>query len=415
MREPATSAEGSNLIRGLDRDTMLSALMNRDPAFDGMFFAGVTTTGIFCRPVCPARKPLAKNVRFFASSKDAESAGFRACKRCMPDRPPITSPLERGPEKQAHRGASERQFREANNADYIDFEIPITEHFDFEWIVDFLAARAIPQLEVANVHGYWRCTRIGDAVTTMAVTLSKDSDAAPRLRVRATPPIGIKELRQATIRSFDLSAPIDEFLRIAKADSVLRDIVARRPGIRLPVYIDPFEGAIRAILGQQVSLAAARTMGKRLVARFGADAPGLDGHALRTFPTPEKLAAAQEAEFRELGLTGTKARAISSMGREVANGTLQFEQLLDTPSAVIDEILLKLPGVGAWTAAYIRMRALGDRDGFPASDLGVVKALARLYGRKLTKLEVESLGERWQPWRAYATLHLWASLASIPT
>lgn len=294
----------------------------------------------------------------------------------------------------------------------VELELTTSASVDFDWMFDFLATRAIASLEAVEQRTYRRSMRIGGKATTMAVEWVDRGATPPVLKVCATANMDPAELGPAVTRAFDLDAPIAGFLDMAAADPILRGLAARRPGLRLPVYLDAFEGVIRAILGQQVSLAAARTMGERLVSRFGQEAPALHGRAFRAFPAPLALAAATEPELRALGLTGAKVKAIREVSRAVAEGMLRLDALERAPAALVDKELVALPGIGPWTAAYIRMRALGDRDAFPASDLGLVKALARVSGKPtMSRPEIEALGHGWKPWRAYATLHLWASLA----
>ncbi len=213
-------------------------------------------------------------------------------------------------------------------------------------------------------------------------------------------------------RLFDLDAPLGELHDLAAGDPVLAPLVAARPGMRLPVYDDPFEALIRAILGQQVSVAAARTIGGRMVARFGRPAPAFEegGEPLRFFPEPETLAKAGEEALRALGLTGAKARSILGCSEIVASGALDLGSLRTAPAEVADAALRALPGIGPWTAAYVRLRGLGDRDAFPAGDLGVRKALAAPGEKLANEREAERRSARWRPWRGYATLHLWAGL-----
>jgi 3-methyladenine DNA glycosylase/8-oxoguanine DNA glycosylase len=211
----------------------------------------------------------------------------------------------------------------------------------------------------------------------------------------------------------DLDADLAAFRTLAARDPVLGPLVARRPGLRLPQYVNPFEGTMRAILGQQVSLAAASTLAGRLVRRFGEPAPDLDGISLFVFPDPENLAAAGPAVLAEIGLTRVKSAALHGLAAAVADGTLDWDRLRHGPAEEAEAALCALPGIGPWTASYVRMRTLGDRDAFPASDLGVVKALERLSpdGERPTPRAAQALAESWRPFRAYATLHLWNALS----
>lgn len=281
--------------------------------------------------------------------------------------------------------------------------------FDFDWAVRFLSARAVPGLERAGGGEYVRSVRVhGDPLV-----LRIRWDAGRRvLAARSAPPLAPAALERIVVRLFDLDADLDAFLALAERDPVLRRTAALRPGIRLPQILDPFEGLVRAILGQQVSVAAAATITGRLVARAGEPAPALDGERLLAFPRPEAIAAAGEGELLALGLTRAKARAIAGAARAIAEGRLRLDELRAAGGDAAADALLALPGVGPWTADYVRMRALGDRDAFPAADLGVLKALRAAHpdGGRLGAADAAALAERWRPWRAYATLHLWESL-----
>jgi 3-methyladenine DNA glycosylase/8-oxoguanine DNA glycosylase len=230
------------------------------------------------------------------------------------------------------------------------------------------------------------------------------------LTVRSAPRLSAGELRRVVTRMFDLDADLGAFQALASGDPLLRDLVAMRPWIRLPQYLDPFEGTVRAILGQQVSLAAASTMVDRLVRRVGDAAPELNGAPLLAFPLPESVAALGLEGLLALGLTRAKAAALHSLAVAVLDGGLDWERLRFAPADQAEAELDALPGIGPWTASYVRMRTLGDRDAFPASDLGVVKALRALLPREPTPDRIAALAEAWRPWRAYATLHLWHSL-----
>lgn len=243
---------------------------------------------------------------------------------------------------------------------------------------------------------------------TIGIRLGKKS-----LEVRAAGALDPAKLPALVGWLFDLDAPLAELHALAAADPVLAPLVAARPGMRLPVYDDPFEALIRAILGQQVSVAAARTIGGRMVARFGRPAPALGAaevEQLRFFPEPETLAEAGETALRELGLTGAKARSILGCSGLVASGAIDLIALRSAPADAATAALRALPGVGPWTAAYLRLRGLGDRDAFPAGDLGVRKALGAAGEKLPSEAETERFSEPWRPWRGYATLHLWAGL-----
>jgi AraC family transcriptional regulator of adaptative response / DNA-3-methyladenine glycosylase II len=287
---------------------------------------------------------------------------------------------------------------------------------DFAWMLGFLGARAVPGLEEVSGGEYRRGIRLPDGVVSLGVRLAAGrggaSAARPRLALRFAGDLEPRQAAAVARRMLDLDAPLEEFTRRMGGDPLLGRIVARRPGIRLAVYSDPFEGLVRAVLGQQVSVAGARTVAGRMVRRFGERAPALGESDLAAFPSAAALAAAPVAELQALGLTGAKSRAIQALAREVSSGALDLQALRAAPTAAAQAALVALPGIGPWTAGYVAMRALGHRDAFPVGDLGVVKALALLdpRGRRPAVADQERIFGAWQPWRAYAALHLWSSL-----
>lgn len=187
------------------------------------------------------------------------------------------------------------------------------------------------------------------------------------------------------------------------ADPVLARLVAAAPGTRLPGAVDGFELAVRAITGQQVSVAGARTTLGRIVARLGTPLAAPVGAISRLFPTPETVAAASRAD---LGMPGARAAAIIELARRVREGELDLSGSADPEAAVAG--LSSIPGVGPWTVGYIAMRALRDPDAFPSGDLGVRHRIAAL-GLAVDPRSIATLTERWRPWRAYAAMHLWQS------
>lgn len=272
--------------------------------------------------------------------------------------------------------------------------------FDFDWTLGFLAARVVASLESLEDGEYRRSLRVDGRPVALAIRVEPGE-----LTVRSSPRLPAAELRRLVTRMFDLDVEMDAFHQLAAKDPFLSGLVASRPWIRLPQYLDPFEGTVRAILGQQVSLAAASTMVDRLVRRAGEPAPEFD---LLTFPKPESVAALGHEGLLSLGLTRAKATALYGLAAAVLDGTVDWDWLRTAPAAEAEAALDALPGIGPWTASYVRMRTLGDRDAFPASDLGVIKAL------QTTPAQAGALAESWRPWRAYATLHLWHSLSPAP-
>jgi 3-methyladenine DNA glycosylase/8-oxoguanine DNA glycosylase len=281
--------------------------------------------------------------------------------------------------------------------------------FDLAWTLGFLAARTVPSMEaVAEGKEYSRSLRTGGRTVTLA--LRRRGTA---LEIRTAPDLPRDEVRRLVARMFDLDADLAGFRTLAAADPVLGPLVLRRPEIRLPQLLDPFEGMVRAIIGQQVSVAGAATTLDRLVRLLGRPAPPLDGTRFLAFPDSEAVASIRPEELAAgAGLTRAKTAALQTVARAVLDGRIDWERLRAGTAEESHTTLVALPGIGPWTASYVRMRTLGDRDAFPASDLGVIKALRVLapQGDRITLPEITALGERWRPWRAYATLHLWNSL-----
>ena len=206
----------------------------------------------------------------------------------------------------------------------------------------------------------------------------------------------------------DLDVDLRQFRRLARRDSLLARVVRGRSGLRLPQLLDPFEGIVRAILGQQVSVAGASTMTDRLVRLVGQPVPGALRSGFLAFPTAAEVAEIGEDRLRALGLTRVRAATLAGVARRVAEGALDLEHVRRSSAEEAQAALEALPGIGPWTASYVRMRALGDRDAFPSADLGVIKALEAL---GVPRKGIVDAAESWKPWRGYATLHLWASLS----
>jgi AraC family transcriptional regulator of adaptative response / DNA-3-methyladenine glycosylase II len=307
----------------------------------------------------------------------------------------------------------------------------LPEPYDLGWVFGFLADRATPALERVEPGLLMRVVRLAGVpvLLTVRVRPGPDPRALRWLAVEAAPAasaartatadaetacVAVPPLRRLVRRMLDLDTDLGPFLAMARRDPLLRPLVARHPGLRLPQLPDPFEGAVRAIVGQQVSVAAARTVVDRLIRTLGQPVAAAGG-GLFAFPHPAAMAAAPAERLTVLGLTRAKAAALIAVAAATCDGALDWERLRAGSSEAAQAALIALPGVGPWTASYIRMRALGDRDAFPASDLGVVKALAALAppasGRSQTVADIAALAERWRPFRAYAAIHLWRSLS----
>lgn len=486
----------------LDPETCEKARLSRDVRFDGRFFTGVLTTGIYCRPICPAPAPKSKNVRYFPSAAAASQAGLRPCLRCRPEAAPGT-PAWRGTSETVSRGlalidsgalddgsvetlasrlevtprhlsrlfrqhlgappvaiaqtrrllfakklinetdlsmadiafsagfGSVRRFNAVFLATYdrqptalrrervpdntssepasegaLVLQLPYRTPFDWQTIASFLASRAIPGVEAVDQESYRRVVRVTTSTgtnTTGFLELRPHADKpCLELKLLLSDSRHLLQIVSRVRRLFDLGADPVEINSVLSSDPFLRPLVRQRPGIRVPGAWDGFELAVRAILGQQVTVKGATTLSGRLVERFGKPIEGKPKAGLeRTFPTPEALA---EAELEQIGMPRTRAAAIRRLAAAVAGGELSFEPSGDIGASF--ERLTRLPGVGDWTAQYIAMRALGEPDAFPSSDLGLLKA-AGPNGARLTPAQLRQASHAWRPWRAYAAMHLW--------
>jgi len=295
-----------------------------------------------------------------------------------------------------------------------DVRIALPPDFDFDWVLGFLAARTVASLETVRERAYHRSVRVHGKPITLTLTdvvpgASVAGHRGQRLLVaRSRPRLQAAALEAAVRRMLDLDAELARFHRLARRDAILAPMVRRRSGIRLPQLLDPFEGLTRAILGQQVSVAGASTITDRLVRLFSRPAPGGANTGFLAFPTPADVAEGGADRLRGLGLTRTRAATLHGAARRIADGVLDLERLRTIPADEAQATLEALPGIGPWTASYVRMRALGDRDAFPSADLGVIKAMQAAGVSRQAILEI---ADRWRPWRGYATLHLWASAA----
>lgn len=285
--------------------------------------------------------------------------------------------------------------------------IPLPAAVDVRWTLRYLVVRTVDSLERIDGANYLRSVR--NHATGAHVLLDLHHDEADHAIVaRTRPALPAAEIRALVDRAFDLTADLSAFAKLASKDKLLKPMLKARPFLRLPQLLDPFEGMIRAILGQQVSVVGASTMTDRLVRAFGTELGAVEGQApLFGFPDPGKLADAGADTLRTIGLTTAKAATLHGVSHALATGNIDLDALRGAPTELAEATLIALPGIGPWTAHYVRMRALGDRDAFPAADLGVLKAMA-IAG--VDKRDIIARAEAWRPWRAYATLHLWESL-----
>lgn len=475
-----------------DFDSGYRAVASRDRRFEGRFLVAVTTTGVYCRVGCPSRTPSPDHVRLFPSPAAAEAAGFRACRRCRPDRAdapeaalvaralrliadgvgdeagvgdlarrlgvsPRTldrrftaavgaTPLQlvRSRRVQTARTliarssmpivdvafaagfGSLRQFNEtmreelgvppgalrrasapaADGRDgpdgWLTLRLPRRDPFACGPLLAFLAARAIPGVESGSAAEYSRSlrTRGGTAV----VRLSPGAGHV-LLRVRLDDLADLEDVVLRCRRLLDLNSDPGAVAADLGRDALLAPLVAARPGLRVPGSAEPFETAVRAVLGQQVSVPAARTLAGRLVARHGDPLVSSVGELTHLFPAPERLAG---ADLDGLGITGRRIELIRALSRAVAAGAVD---LTGGAAAAFEATLGELTGFGPWTRAYVAMRARGDPDAIPLSDLGLRRAMERL-GEPGDPPSIARRAEGWRPWRAYAALHLWESLSS---
>ena len=302
----------------------------------------------------------------------------------------------------------------------VKLRLACREPFDGRSLLRFLAARAIPRVEEVAHDRYARTVRVpgGSGVVELtpppatpgggnrrAAPAGRASGAQVLLRVRLTSLRGIGQVVSRCRQLFDLDADPQAIDATLAADGALAPLVAARPGLRVPGAYDGFELAVRAVIGQQVSVAGASTLTGRLAARHGTrldGAAGPGGPLSVLFPRPAELA---DADLAGLGLTTARQATLRALAAACAAGRLNLGPGTDREETAAR--LAELPGVGPWTVAYVLMRT-GDPDAFPGSDLGLRRAMERL------GLEPGRAG-RWRPWRAYAALHLWASLAEPVT
>jgi len=269
--------------------------------------------------------------------------------------------------------------------------LPVRGPFDTDWLLSFLAKRAIPEFEGVHQTRYHRIVDGSNEPLEVSLTNKTLSLSIPYgLRPRAA------GLKADVRRVFDLdadSAAIDAHLG---ADPLLHDAILRSPGLRVPGAFDGFELAVRAILGQQVSVARATALARLLVQRYGGD-----GRGRFMFPSPQCLARETPAE---IGMPGRRGEAIRQLAQRVACGDLEISAAM--PGTALRNALTSIPGIGPWTAQYIAMRAGRDADAFPDSDWVILKRL------DTTPAGARRAAEAWRPFRAYAVMYLWASAAA---
>jgi AraC family transcriptional regulator, regulatory protein of adaptative response / DNA-3-methyladenine glycosylase II len=485
----------------LDHNSCYEALVTRDPRFDGVLYVGVTTTGVYCRPVCPARTPRRDRCRFFATAAAAENSGFRPCLRCRPELAPgaalidsanrIASSAARRIEAgalneagiddlAAEFGVSSRQLRRVVKRELgvtptelaqtqrlllakrllTDSALPaieiafasgfssvrqfnalfrdryglsptalrrsrnsrtaeeaLTIKLSFRppmaWamLLKFLADRAIPGVESVEANRYWRAVKIGQSNRQISGWINverAESENVLRVEVSLSLARVLPSLLTSIKNLFDLDAHPQLIEARLGGHERLREMVERQSGLRLPGAFDGFEMAMRAVLGQQISVAAARTIAGRITEAFGEPIETPNPNLNRVSVSAARLAQASGDELTRFGLTAKRAECLIALSRAVAEGEVRLDPGVDV--AATNERLKQIPGIGDWTAQYIAMRALRWPDAFPHSDLGLRKALGETSPKRILEI-----AEGWRPWRAYALMHLWNSLGQTQT
>jgi AraC family transcriptional regulator of adaptative response / DNA-3-methyladenine glycosylase II len=482
----------------LDDDRWWQAIESGDPRFDGWLYCGVTSTGIYCRPSCPARTPKRQNVRFYATAAAAQAAGFRACKRCRPDAAPGSpdwdrrgdlvgramrliadgvvdregvdglgrrlgytarhvhrqlvavagaGPLALARAQRAHTARlllettdvsitdvafaagfqSVRQFnatvrdifaltpgelrtrvsgaRRLDGTDAVVLRLPYRAPLDGAGLIAFLGRRAIPGVEEVVEATYRRSLRLPHGLGTVELT-PEDGHVQARYRLS-----DLRDLAAAMHRCrvlLDLDSDPQAVVEVFAADPWLGSAVRQAPGRRVPGQVDGNELAVRAVLGQQVSLAGAATLAGRLVAHYGEPLVQPVGGVTHAFPS---VAALADADRQRLAMPERRRDALLTLARALASGEVVIDAGADRDETL--RRLAGLPGIGPWTVNYIAMRGLRDPDAFLPTDLGVRHALLQL-GLDGRPAEAARLAERWRPYRSYATVHLWAQLSGGP-
>ncbi|HEY1834244.1 MAG TPA: DNA-3-methyladenine glycosylase 2 family protein [Solirubrobacteraceae bacterium] len=480
----------------IDSERLWQAVEAEDPRFDGWVFCAVTSTGIYCRPSCPARTPKRENVRFYSTAAAAQGAGFRACKRCRPDVSPGSPEWDRRAdlvgramrliadgvvdregvsglagrlgytERHLHRqlvavaGAgplalaraqraqtarvllettslpvthiafasgfqSVRQFNATiqeifalaprelrtraqrtgrpQDSGAIALRLPHRAPIDARGLIEFLSVRAVPGVEEALADGGYR--RSLDLPNGAGVVELHPTSEHIDARYWLEDVSDLAAAMQRTRALLDLDSDPQAVRDALGDDPLIGALVRSAPGRRVPGHVDGHELAIRAVIGQQVSVAGAATLAGRLTSQYGRPLDRPIGNVTHLFPSSDALAKLDPSS--KLSMPRSRAQAIRGLSRAVAEGHIPLDMGVDRERVRHD--LLALPGIGPWTVEYIAMRALRDPDAFPAGDLGVRRALEGL-GRDGSQREAERVSASWRPYRAYALQHLWASL-----
>lgn len=481
----------------LNPDDYEHARQARDPHFDGRFFVGVITTGIYCRPICPVRVPRKENVRLYSTAAAAGEAGFRPCLRCRPESSPGTPAwmgsshtvsralqlIARGAMQsgsvtelaaqlgigarqlsrlfQQHLGvapiavantqrlhfakklidetdmtmadicfaagfSSVRRFNavfqqtykrpplalrkqrassQADSPEGVQIRLSYRPPFDWRAMLAYLATRSIPGVEKVESNTYSRSIEIDGSTGEVRIEFLPDTHAA-LLTIYCAQTRNLYQIVERVRIMFDLKAVSTDIESFLSKDPLLHDLIAKHPGIRVPVAWDGFEVGVRAILGQQVSVKGATTLVSRLAKRCGSPyqtnhCPDLDC----IFPSPEQVIA---SSLDGLGITTRRIDAIKAMAAAVVEKTLCFDGSMSSDEFV--ERSTQISGIGPWTAQYIALRALNDPDAFPHADLILLRAAAAPE-ETLTPKQLLEKSQAWRPWRAYVVMLLWRDYA----
>ncbi|SEA44507.1 DNA-3-methyladenine glycosylase 2 family protein [Variovorax sp. YR216] len=491
---------------GLESDACYLAMKAHDARFDGSFFTGVTSTGVYCRPVCRVKLPRRENCRFFRHAAQAEAAGFRPCLRCRPELAPraaswstedasrilalqaarlIDEPdawSEDGPGAAriaARLGVSDRHLRRIFESQFGVSPLQYLQTRRLLAAKQLIADTRLPMTQVALASGFSSVRRFNaaflahyglnpSALRRAGASSGNREDESIEVRLGFRPPYDTTAMldffARRALRGVEVATThrgVPEFartlcvmhgghalqgwlrlrfdaqreqvvLRVGDSLATVLPIVISRvramldldadpmainaalhasfphgDGMRVPGAVDGFELAVRAVLGQQITVAAARTLGSRLVQAFGepiaTPVDGLD----RLFPTPAAIANASGDALGQLGIVRQRQAALVAVAREIMDGRLALHPGADVPKAIAT--LQSLPGIGDWTAQYIAMRALRWPDAFPAGDVALQKALGVTTARAATEASLA-----WRPWRGYAVLRAWYSPAPSP-
>ena len=471
----------------LDLQVCSRARLSRDPRFDGKFYIGVRSSGVYCRSICPAPTAKEENCRYFPTAAAAAEAGFRPCLRCRPECCPGTpawlgtsntvsralrligeSGLEDGgmevlAEKLGvgsrhlrrlflrHLGATPTSVAQTRRLHFAkklidETALPMNQiavasgfgcvrrfnagirnvyhrtptqiralarqkvfqpeneysfrlHFrpPYHWpgMLQFLAARATPGVEATGCNLYRRTISMSGSHGYFEISPDERQDAL-HVRVQFDNPLSLFFIIERIRAMFDLNADWGTVMPVLQTDPVLAERIEADPGVRVPGCWNGFELTVRAILGQQITVSGATALAGRIVKAFGQPfAPAADLAYL--FPTPATLA---DATLTSVGMPLARAETIRKLARAVCDGQIHFDTIVD--SDLFLARLREIPGIGNWTAQYVAMRALGEPDAFPSSDLGLLRALHLKHAS-----ELEQRAEMWRPWRAYAAMYLW--------